>query len=160
MPLRPSLVLLAVLLAAPAIAPASAAEPSLVVRDAWVRATPGAAAVSSHAASRGGHDAGATAAYLTLENRGDRADRLVSVASPVAGRAELHESRVENGIMRMRPVEGIAVPAGGSVRLEPGGLHVMLMGLHEPIAEGRRVPLTLTFESGATLAVDAEVRSR
>lgn len=180
MPLRPSFALVAILLAAPAIAPASAAEPSLVVRDAWVRATPGAAAVASRAASHdgqhgdaarqgerhghsaphGAHRGGTTAAYFTLENRSDRADRLVSVASPVARRAELHESRVENGVMRMRPVEGIAVPAGGSVRLEPGGLHVMLMELSEPIAEGRRVPLTLTFESGATLAVDAEVRSR
>jgi hypothetical protein len=132
-----------VLLVAILIAPAHAAEPSLVVRDAWVRATPGAAA-----------------AYLTLENRSGRSDRLVSVGSPVARRVELHESRVENGIMRMRRIEGIAVPAGGSVRLEPGGLHVMLMGLHEPLAEGQGVPLTLSFESGATPAVDAEVRAR
>jgi copper(I)-binding protein len=132
-----------VLLVAILIAPAHAAEPSLAVRDAWVRATPGAAA-----------------AYLTLENRSGRSDRLVSVGSPVARRVELHESRVENGIMRMRRIEGIAVPAGGSVRLEPGGLHVMLMGLHEPLAEGQGVPLTLSFESGATLAVDAEVRAR
>ncbi len=139
MPRLPPLVLLVAIL----IAPAHAAEPSLVVRDAWVRATPGAAA-----------------AYLTLENRSGRSDRLVSVGSPVARRVELHESRVENGIMRMRRIEGIAVPAGGSVRLEPGGLHVMLMGLHEPLAEGQGVPLTLSFESGATLAVDAEVRAR
>lgn len=137
--------LAAVLLVLAAAATATASGPAILVHDAWVRGSP------LH---------GAAAAYLILENRGPGADRLVRVSSPAAGAVELHESRVEDGVMRMRPVEGIPVPAGSRVRLAPGGLHVMLMGLHGPLSEGGAVPLTLTFESGLTLRVDAVVRSR
>jgi copper(I)-binding protein len=67
---------------------------------------------------------------------------------------------MEDGVAKMREVEGgIPVPAGESVTLEPGGLHVMLMGLSKPLAEGETAPLTLRFESGAEIAVDAPIRA-
>jgi hypothetical protein len=98
------------------------------------------------------------AAYLTIVNRGGAADRLIAAASPAAGRVELHESRMDNGVMRMRPVVGIEVAPGASVQLRPGGLHIMLIDLKKPLEEGGEVRLKLTFEKAGTIEIEAEVR--
>ncbi|MFO7321883.1 MAG: copper chaperone PCu(A)C [Chloroflexota bacterium] len=90
-------------------------------------------------------------AYLTLENRGEEPAVLIGVTSPRAGIIELHETRHEDGIARMRPVETIDVDAGSRVVFEPGGLHLMLMDLPVHLLPGDVVPLTLHFESGAEL---------
>jgi hypothetical protein len=93
------------------------------------------------------------AAYLTVRNGGDAADRLVGVASEVADRAALHSSVVQDGVMRMRPVDAVEVPAGGEAVLEPGGLHVMLIGLKAPLEEGDSFALRLVFEDAGEVEV-------
>ena len=93
------------------------------------------------------------AAYLTVRNGGAADDRLIGVASEVADRAELHGSEMQDGVMRMRPVEAVEVPAHGQAALEPGGLHVMLIGLKAPLEEGGSFALTLTFENAGEVEV-------
>lgn len=97
-----------------------------------------------------------TGVYLQIANTGDEADRLIGVQTSI-GMAEIHEMRMENDIMRMTPVAGIDIPAGETVRLQPGGLRIMVMGLEHPLREGDTLSLTLTFESGAAIAVEAWV---
>ena len=93
--------------------------------------------------------AGPAAAYLRIANTGSGADALVSVSSPAADAVELHESMMgDDGSMGMRPIDELAIPAGGSVELKPGGAHLMLIGLTSPLAAGGTVQLRLTFKSG------------
>ncbi|WP_374686640.1 copper chaperone PCu(A)C [Promineifilum sp.] len=102
---------------------------------------------------------GNAAAYLVINNGGSEADRLISASSPL-GMTEIHESfESEDGTMGMRPVEGgVEVPAGGSVELKRGGLHIMFMGVAEPPAAGDTVSLTLTFEKAGEMTLDVPVR--
>lgn len=96
--------------------------------------------------------------YLVVVNEGSEDDRLLAVESAVAGRVELHEMANENGVMKMRPLaEGIALPAGATVTLAPGGLHVMFLGLAGPFVEGERFPATLVFEKAGRLEVEFKV---
>lgn len=96
--------------------------------------------------------------YLVVENTGADDDRLLAAHSPAAARVELHRTEIEDGIARMRPaLEGVALPAGTIVELGPGGYHLMLMGLAEPLAAGQRVPLTLRFERAGEVAVELAV---
>ena len=97
------------------------------------------------------------AAYMTLTNEGDGDDRLVAVDTAAADSAELHESALDGGVMSMRPVDGIPVPAGGRVLLEPGGFHVMLLNARPDLAVGDTVTLTLTFDGSGEQTVEAEV---
>ncbi|MBP2238582.1 copper(I)-binding protein [Sinorhizobium kostiense] len=84
---------------------------------------------------------------LTVKNNGNADDRLVAVESPSAGRVELHEMTMENDVMKMRKLEnGIVIPAGQTVELKTGGLHLMFMEVVKPFAEGDSVPVTLIFE--------------
>lgn len=97
-----------------------------------------------------------TGCYLTLT--APAADTLVSVASPVAALAQIHEMRMESNMMMMRELEaGVPLPAGEAVTLAPGGNHIMLMGVTEPLATGDRVELTLTFANAAPVEVTATV---
>lgn len=97
-----------------------------------------------------------TGCYVTLT--ASQADRLVSVASPSAGTAEIHDMKTEGGIMKMAQLpEGLALPAGEAVSLKPGGNHIMLMQVKSPLAAGDTVSLTLTFEKAAPLGVRAAV---
>lgn len=125
---------------------AAAAQAEVTARDAWVRGMVPAQT--------------STGAFVTLTSSVDA--RLVKAASPLARIVEIHESTMSDGVSRMRAVESVALPAGKPVRLEPGGLHVMLMGLSKPLAPGDEVPLTLTIEGKGgkrtPLAVRAEVR--
>jgi len=139
----PALVLCAGALHAPPVA----AQP-VTVKDAWVRApAPGQ---------------NVAAAYMELTSRGNM--ELIGVASPVAARAELHSTTVEQGVMKMRPTSKIELPSGKPVKLAPGGLHVMLIDLKQPLKPGAKVPLALTVQradlaSRSVFAVQAEVRS-
>jgi len=111
---------------------------ALSLTDLWTRATPPSAPTA------GG--------YLTIENTGAEADRLIGIASPVAGRAEVHEMTTKDGTMIMRPAPGgIEIPAGGTVALAPGGFHIMFMDLKEPFVEGGKVPVTFTFEKAGSI---------
>ncbi len=101
-----------------------------------------------------------SAAYLTLVNHGDGDRALVGARTPVARKAELHTHINDDGVMRMRQVERIHVPAGGTTRLEPGGLHMMLFGLTRGLTAGDDVELELHFEDGSTADVVAAVRKR
>lgn len=106
----------------------------LEITSPWTRATP------PGAANGGG--------FVTITNTGTVDDRLVGAASPIAKKVELHTMEMADGVMKMRPIEGgIAVPAGETVRLAPGGDHIMFMGLKTPIKAGTLVPVTLTFET-------------
>lgn len=97
-----------------------------------------------------------TGCYLTLTSASD--DRLMGITSTLAGRVQIHESRMESNMMMMHEVEGgLALPAGQAVELKPGGNHIMLLGVTEPLEAGDTVPLTLTFASAAPLEVSAAV---
>jgi hypothetical protein len=99
------------------------------------------------------------AAYLTIVNHGAEPDRLLGADSVAARMVGIHESRVDSdGMMRMRPVEAVEVPAGGEVRLEPGGLHVMLMGLAAPLVAGDSFPLRLRFERAGEVEIEVAVQ--
>ncbi len=114
------------------------------VTAAYARATPPGAPVGG--------------AYFEIRNRGDQADRLLAAASPVAGRVELHTHTVQDGVARMHEVPAIEAPAGQTVRLQPGGLHVMPMELKAPLKAGESFPLTLTFERAGQLEVTVQVK--
>lgn len=119
-----------------------AAAPSVEVADAVCRPTPN------------GRDL--TGCYMILTATTD--DRLVSVSTPAAALAELHEMSTEGGIMSMAEMSGgLPLPAGQATALQPGGNHIMLMQVTAPLAEGDRVELTLTFEDAAPITVSARV---
>jgi copper(I)-binding protein len=97
-----------------------------------------------------------------MDIRSAKHARLLSASSPAAGRVELHNMTIENGVMRMSPVDGITLPAGQSVSLAPGGYHVMLFDLKRELKPGNKLPVVLTFESPGkkreTIEVKAEIR--
>lgn len=97
--------------------------------------------------------------FLTITNSGTEDDRLVSATSPAAAEVQLHEMAMEGDIMKMRRLaDGIPVPAGATVKLQPGGFHIMFMKLTGPLLEGTTVPVTLTFEKAGTVALDLSVQ--
>lgn len=101
---------------------------------------------------------GAGGAFMTITNAGDADDVLVGASSPVSADVELHTHIMEDGVMRMREVEGgIPVPAGTVVELQPGGYHVMFMEINEPLVEGDEFPLTLIFEHAGSIDVMVSV---
>jgi copper(I)-binding protein len=128
------------------IGPAMAHEytsKGVTVAHPWARATPGGAKVGG--------------AYLEIKAAEGTGDRLIAARSPAAGAAELHNHIMEKGIARMRRVDAIAVPAGKSVVLKPGGYHLMLGDLKAPLKEGDLLKLTLVFEKAGEIEVEATV---
>ena len=99
------------------------------------------------------------AGYLTLTNKGATADRLLSARADIARAVEIHTASLEGGVMRMRPVEAIEIAAGAEVALAPGGFHIMLIGLKQPLVQGNRVPLTLVFEKAGEVQVELAVEA-
>lgn len=96
--------------------------------------------------------------FLVVTNTGTTPDRLISARSPAAGLVQIHEMKMEGTVMRMRELEkGLEIPAGATVTLAPGGFHLMMMGLKEPLAQGTKVPLTLVFEKAGKIEVDLAV---
>lgn len=138
---------LAVIMATAPTAPARAGDPmaagDLRIAAPWARATAPTAANG--------------AAYLEIRNTGTESDWLVGVESPAAAMAHVHETSMEGGMMKMRPVEGLEIPAGGTVVLKPHGLHIMLMKLQVPLAEGGAIPLTLVFEKAGRVELTVPV---
>jgi periplasmic copper chaperone A len=129
-----------------AAAPVSAAEfklGNLTVENPWAEATSGRARSGS--------------VYLTILNRGDMPDRLVSASSPAAARTEIHRTAEKDGRRTMRPVGALTLRAGASMLLRPGGLHVMLLGLAAPLTLGGSFNLTLTFENAGSVTVRVEI---
>ena len=107
------------------------------------------------------HSSGTTsAAYFVLHNHGTEADRLLAAETEAAAVVELHLSAIEDGVMRMRQVESIEIPARGMTRLEPGGYHLMLIDLNRELVEGDRLPVTLEFEGAGRQTIEVEVGVR
>lgn len=102
-------------------------------------------------------NATATGAFMVLKNSGKTEARLVKAANPASQLTELHTHINDNGVMRMRQVAEIAIPAGGETALKPGGLHVMLINMKAPLSEGQVVPLTLGFADGSSKSVEVRV---
>lgn len=128
-------------------APASeAAQPAgaVDVRDGWASPTPGGVSVS--------------AGYLTIANGTAAEDRLISASSPRAARVEIHTMDMEGGVMRMRQLDALAVPAGGEVSLAPHGTHLMFIGVAEPFVAGEEIAVTLTFENAGAVETRLPVR--
>lgn len=98
------------------------------------------------------------AVYFMVENAGEEADRLVAASSDAAPTVQVHETTMVDGTAQMGEVEGVDVPAGGSVTFEPGGYHVMLMDITEPLEVGSTIDVTLTFEGAGDIDVTAEIR--
>ena len=97
---------------------------------------------------------------MVIANNGGASDKLVSASTDAAGVVEIHTVEMTDGVMQMRPLtDGLEIPANGSVTLEPGGFHIMLMDLQESLVDGETVTLTLTFESGKEIVTDAEIRN-
>jgi periplasmic copper chaperone A len=96
--------------------------------------------------------------YMKLENKGD-ADRLLSVSADVAASVELHEMKMDGDVMRMRQVDAIVLPAGKTVELAPGALHIMFVGLKAPLAAGSSFPMKLKFEKAGEVMVDVKVEA-
>lgn len=99
------------------------------------------------------------AAYFTIANSGPAEDALIGVESAAAAKSELHEMTMDGAIMRMRAVPRLAVAAGKSVAVAPGGLHVMLIGLKAPLRDGEAFPMTLVFEKAGRIAVSVQVQA-
>jgi len=116
---------------------------SLVIQHPWARASIG--------------QAKAGAAYLTIVNHGQSADRLIAAATPAAKHAKPHTHLLEDGVIKMRPVEAIEIAPGEPAVLQPGGLHIMLMGLAAPLETGKPFPMTLVFENAGSVAVEVHV---
>jgi copper(I)-binding protein len=110
------------------------------IEQPWSRATPPGAKIG--------------VGYLTIRNAGSDADRLVSATSPAAGKVEVHEMTMNNGVMTMRQTTGgVPIPAGKTVALAPGGYHMMFVGLKAPLQQGKTLAATLTFEKAGKVEV-------
>lgn len=109
----------------------------LVISDFWARATPPSAKTG--------------AAFMVIKNTGATDDVLIGAASSIAKDTQIHETQMEGGVMKMRHVGKIAIPAGGMATLKPGSFHIMFVGLHKPVKEGDTIALTLTFEKSGSV---------
>ena len=138
----------AVAFAALLVAPAGAQDVKagdLVITQAWTRATPNGAKIG--------------AGYFTIENKGAAADKLIGVTGDVSPRIEVHEMSMNNGVMKMRPVDGgVSIDPGKTVKLAPSGYHLMIMDLKSPLKQGDKLPLTLQFEKAGKVAVTLDVQ--
>ena len=116
---------------------------TITVEQAWVRATPSGAQTG--------------AAYMTLINNGASADRLVSAATPAAEQVQFHRQTEDNGVSRMREVHNVELSPGGKVIFKPGQMHMMIVGLKQPLKEGQSFPLTLQFEKAGPMDVTVPI---
>lgn len=117
----------------------------LVISQAWSRATPNGAKIA------GG--------YLTIENKGSAPDRLIGGAGDIAGRVEIHEMAMKDGVMTMRPLDsGLTIEPGKTVKLAPGGYHLMMFDLKEPLKQGDKVPVALEFEKAGKVSLSLDVQ--
>src|SRR6185295_10391601 len=117
----------------------------LVITQPWSRATPGGAKIA------GG--------FLTIENKGAAPDRLIGGSGDIAGKVEIHEMAMNNGVMTMRPLDkGLAIEPGKTVKLAPGGYHLMMFDLKGQLKQGDKVPVTLQFEKAGKVQLTFDVQ--
>ena len=117
----------------------------LVISQAWSRATPNGAKIGT--------------GYFTIENKGTTADKLVGVSGEVSDKIEVHEMSMNNGVMKMRPVDGgLTIEPGKTIKLAPNGYHLMIMDLKGPLKQGGKVPVTLEFEKAGKVAITLDVQ--
>lgn len=117
---------------------------TIQVEQAWARPT-----VAGQLAGGG---------FVTLRNTGSKADKLIGGSTPAAKRLELHSMKLAGDVMQMEEVGSVDLPAGQTVALKPGGLHIMLMGLQSPLKIGSSIPVTLKFEKAGEITVDMRVQ--
>jgi periplasmic copper chaperone A len=129
-----------------ACAPQPQGNSSLVISDAWTRPTAAGMPMG--------------VAYFTITNGTSADDVLIAASTPAAARVEMHETSFEDGMARMRPLREILVPAGGTVAVAPGGIHLMLVDLVQPLEAGSRVPLVLEFRTAGKMTVELGVEAR
>ena len=118
--------------------------PQVSVEDVWSRPVPAA----------GGNGV----VFMRLVNGGNEADQLAGGESPVAGAVEIHKTTMEEGVMKMEHIPGLEIPAKGEVSLEPGGYHVMLIGVNRALQAGDTLPITLNFEKSGEMQLEVQVR--
>jgi copper(I)-binding protein len=119
---------------------------TIAIVNPWTRATPKGATVAG--------------AYMTISNKGTAPDRLVGGSSPVAGRFQVHSMTMEQGVAKMRPVEGgLEIKPGETVELKPGSFHAMLTGLKQPLQKGQKVKGTLEFEKAGKVDIEYAVEA-
>jgi len=117
----------------------------LLITQAWSRATPNGAKIG--------------AGYLTIENKGTAPDKLIGATADISGHIEVHEMSMNNGVMKMRPVEGgLTIDPGKTVKLSPNGYHLMIVDLKSPLKQGEKLPVTLEFEKAGKVAVTLDVQ--
>ena len=122
----------------------SAQAADVMVMNPWARATPPGASVG--------------AAYMTLHNEGATEDRLVSATTDAADHVEVHEMSMDNGVMKMRQLtDGLKIPAGKAIEMKPGGYHLMLVGLKQPLKVGESIKAIVTFEKAGAVPVEMKV---
>jgi periplasmic copper chaperone A len=122
----------------------SYAEAQIEIKDIWVRETPPGTSI--------------TALYMNIENSGGEDDTLKSVSSNISKSAEIHNTSVDqHGVAKMEMLESVSVPARESVHFEPGGMHIMLIDLREPLKSGDKVDIELVFDRAGQMKVQAEV---
>ena len=136
-------IVLLVLLSGDSVYAQTSAQNTIAVERPWARATP--------AGARNG------VVYVTLINNGSAGDSLLSAATPVADQVQFHSATEENGVSRMREMRTVDVAPGAKVAFSPGGLHIMVVGLKQPLKEGQTFPLTLTFEKAGKIDVTVPV---
>ncbi len=135
-----AMALAAISIQTPAVAEGSAGVGDLRIVHPWARASAG--------------HGNTGAAFMTIVNSGGADDKLVAASTSVARTTEIHETKMENGVMKMRMLMGgLVIPAGAEVALKPMGLHVMMMGVTEKLVEGETLLLTLTFEQAGSVEV-------
>ena len=118
---------------------------SLAIKEPFARATPPSAKTAG--------------VFMTIENKGKSADRLLSASSPIAAIVEIHETTMDGGMMKMRELRDLEIKAGATLTLKPGGYHVMLMDLKQPLKQGEVVPLTLKFEKSGSVEIKASIEA-
>jgi periplasmic copper chaperone A len=143
-PMLAATLFLAGLIAAPARGQEVKAG-DLMITQAWSRATPNGAKIGS--------------GYFTIENKGTTPDRLVGVSAEIAGKVEVHEMAMKDGVMTMRPLQaGLTIDPGKTVKLAPGGYHLMMFDLKSPLKQGDALPVTLEFEKAGNVRVSLDVQ--
>jgi copper(I)-binding protein len=118
----------------------------IAIRDAWTRPTAAGMPMG--------------VAYFVVRNDGNAADAIVTASTPAAARVEFHQTTLAGGMARMRPLREIGVPAGATVAIEPGGIHLMLVDLASGLSAGTRVPLTLVFRNAGKVEIELAVEAR
>lgn len=130
--------------AATAVYAADAKVGNIHIDDAWTRS---------------GQTGQMTGAFMEIKNKG-AADKLVSASSDVAKATELHASDISNGVMTMRKVDAMEIPADGELKLKPGGYHIMLIGLTRPLIAGETLPIKMKFEKAGDVTVQAKIKDK